>query len=69
MEAMKENGYQAGNCISTQRQVRVKLLLLLKNKKKGSEFMGGTLLSKTCRIITLSFDKSESQQNKIRAQF
>jgi len=66
---MKENGYQAGNCISTQRQVRVKLLLLLKNKKKGSEFLGGTVLSKTCRIITLSFDKSESQQNKIRAQF
>jgi hypothetical protein len=31
--------------------------------------MGGTMISKTCRIITLSFDKSESQQKKIRAQF
>jgi hypothetical protein len=41
--------------------VRVKLLLLLKNKRKGSEFMGGTMISKTCRIITLSFDKSKTQ--------
>jgi len=31
--------------------------------------MGGTMISKTCRIITLTFDKSETQQKKIRAQF
>jgi hypothetical protein len=46
-----------------------KTVAVIKNKKKGSEFMGGTRISKTCRIITLSFDKSESQQTKIRAQF